>query len=229
VQLSAEWRTLLDRIGPFRNMEHSGMVRGLGTRSALSVKHSLFVREYLVDRNATRAAVSAGYSAKSAHNQGARLMKNDEIAAEIATATTATFRRLEITRERLIEELARIAFSDISDYVEWGMRERTHVDRSGNAHTDTIARVEVIDSAAINPDARRAISEITEGGNGLKIKLHNKLDAIRLLGLELGMFKEKPTVDADFSLRAIVEAVQRNAAPLPINDPNGGRVLRVVP
>jgi phage terminase small subunit len=156
-------------------------------------------------------------------------MKNDEIAAEIATATTATFRRLEITRERLIEELARIAFSDISDYVEWGMRERTHVDRSGNAHTDTIARVEVIDSAAINPDARRAISEITEGGNGLKIKLHNKLDAIRLLGLELGMFKEKPTVDADFSLRAIVEAVQRNAAPLPINDPNGGRVLRVVP
>jgi hypothetical protein len=109
------------------------------------------------------------------------------------------------------------------------MRERVRIDQSGKVHPDTVARVEVIDSTEVNPDARRAISEITEGRHGLRIKLHAKLHAIRLLGLELGMFKEKPSADVDYSLSALVEAVQREAAPLPINDPNAGRVLRIVP
>lgn len=192
-------------------------------------KRSLFVREYLVDRNATQAAIRAGYSPRSAYNQGARLMKDDEIAAQIAAGTAATFKRLEITRERLVEELARIAFSDIGDYVEWGRRERTHVDRSGNAHTVEIAGVDIIESTEVNPHARRAISAITEGRHGLKIRLHNKLAAIRLLGLELGMFNERPQeVRGDASLRAIIEAAQREAAPLPINDPNAGRGLKAV-
>jgi hypothetical protein len=43
------------------------------------------------------------------------------------------------------------------------------------------------------------------------------------------MFKEKPSADVDYSLSALAEAVQREAAPLPINDPNAGRVLRIVP
>ena len=68
----------------------------------------------------------------------------------------------------------------------------THVDRSGNAHTESIAGVEIIDSVDVDPDACRAISEITQSRHGLKIKLHDKLAAIRLLCLALGMFKEKP-------------------------------------
>jgi hypothetical protein len=57
------------------------------------------------------------------------------------------------------------------------------------------------------PSACCAISAIIEGRHGLRIKLHDKLAALRLLGLELGMFKEKAEIDADSSLRAIVEAV----------------------
>lgn len=62
----------------------------------------------------------------------------------------------------------------------------------------------------------------------MKVKLHDKLGALRLLGLKLGMFKKRHEVDVASKIRSIVDAVQREAAPLPINHPNAGRALRVV-
>jgi hypothetical protein len=91
--------------------------------------------------------------------------------------------------------------------VEWGIWERAYVDRHGNPQIDRIARIDIIASADVDPSACCAISAIIEGRHGLRIKLHDKLAALRLLGLELGMFKEKAEIDADSSLRAIVEAV----------------------
>jgi phage terminase small subunit len=209
-----------------------GELRQDGGRRAVSsraYRHSLFIREYLIDRNATRAAIHAGYNPRTAYAQGHRLLKNAEIARQIEAATTALFDRLEVTKERITRELAAIAFSDVREFVRWGMRKRTWIDKAGNAHVDAIARVDVLDSTEIDPDAARVVSEIGETRAGVKLKLYDKLLALKLLGLELGMFSGRIELDSDSPLRAIIEAVQRDGAALPINDPNARSALRAVP
>lgn len=70
---------------------------------ALNEKQALFVQEYLIDRNATRAAKAAGYSEKTAYSQGQRLLKHDEVAAALQQGRQKTAQKLEITRERLMQ------------------------------------------------------------------------------------------------------------------------------
>lgn len=76
-------------------------------------KQQLFVREYLVDLNATQAAIRAGYSKKTSRQHATRLLTNVYILAEIERATRARFERLEITADRVLQELAKLAFVDI--------------------------------------------------------------------------------------------------------------------
>ncbi|MFP3638122.1 terminase small subunit [Paraburkholderia sp. SIMBA_054] len=78
----------------------------------LSGKQQRFVDEYLIDLNATQAALRAGYSAKTASAIGAENLRKPQIAAAIAAARAKTANKLEITRERLLAEYARLAFSD---------------------------------------------------------------------------------------------------------------------
>ena len=189
-------------------------------------RRSLFVREYLIDRNATQAAIRAGYSPKTAKQQGSRLLTDVDVAAQVAAATAKTFDRLEVTKERITRELAKIAFSDPRHYLTWGPEEKKVVDPLSGLVIGKTSGVSLKPSAEIDDDAAGAISEIGETQSGLKLKLHSKEAALKLLGQELGMFKEQVEHDFTSPLRLLVEAVQREAAPLPVNDPNAGRTLR---
>lgn len=82
---------------------------------ALTPKQRQFVQEYLIDLNATRAAARAGYSEKTAYSSGQRLLKNVEIQTEIQRATAERERRTEITQDRVLEELGKVAFHRASD------------------------------------------------------------------------------------------------------------------
>jgi phage terminase small subunit len=77
----------------------------------------LFIEAYLISKNATKAAIAAGFSERSANNQGTRLMANDAIRAEIEARLAATLDRHAITADRIIRELALIAFGNIGDFV----------------------------------------------------------------------------------------------------------------
>ncbi len=79
----------------------------------LTPKQARFVAEYLIDLNATQAAVRAGYSARTAASQGARLLKHGGVARAVQAAQQARAVRTEITQDRVLQELARIAFFDI--------------------------------------------------------------------------------------------------------------------
>jgi phage terminase small subunit len=81
----------------------------------LNEKQKRFVKEYLVDLNATQAAIRAGYSKKTAGSQGQRLLKNVEIQTAIQASATRRAQRTEITADRVVEELATVAFSRASD------------------------------------------------------------------------------------------------------------------
>lgn len=80
---------------------------------ALNDKQRRFRDEYLIDLNATQAAIRAGYSERSAYSQGQRLLKDAEMQASIAKAQAERSKRTEITQDRVLQELAAIGFSDI--------------------------------------------------------------------------------------------------------------------
>ena len=86
-------------------------------RSMLTPRQQRFVEEYLVDLNATRAAIRAGYSRKTAQEQSSRLLSNVMVAAAVATAQAKRSERTEITQDRVLTELAKIGFANMADYM----------------------------------------------------------------------------------------------------------------
>ncbi len=81
----------------------------------LTPRQARFVEEYLIDLNATQAAIRAGYSEATANREGSRLLSNADIAAIIATAMTKRSEKTDITAERVLREIAAMAFYDPGD------------------------------------------------------------------------------------------------------------------
>lgn len=69
----------------------------------LNSKQSRFVQEYLVDNNGTQAAIRAGYSPNTAESQASRLLRNAKVRAEVEKGQRKVAKKLEITREKLLE------------------------------------------------------------------------------------------------------------------------------
>jgi phage terminase small subunit len=79
----------------------------------LTPKQAAFVQEYMLDMNATKAAIRAGYSEKTAHSIGHENLSKPEICEAIAAARAKLAEKMEITQERILREYARIGFSDV--------------------------------------------------------------------------------------------------------------------
>ena len=82
----------------------------------LTEKQKRFVQEYLVDLNATAAAKRAGYSEKSASRIAVELLNKTQVSAEIQKQQAKRQKRVEITQEKVLEELAAIAFANGADF-----------------------------------------------------------------------------------------------------------------
>ena len=82
----------------------------------MTKKQKRFVEEYLIDLNATQAAIRAGYSPKTANEQGARLLANVSISHAVAKAEAERSKRTGINADRVVKELARIAFNYLRLY-----------------------------------------------------------------------------------------------------------------
>ncbi len=85
----------------------------------MTPKQERFVEEYLIDLNATQAAIRAGYSAKTAYSIGQRLLKEVETAEAIAAGQAKRSAKTEITAERVLEELWAIATADANDLIQY--------------------------------------------------------------------------------------------------------------
>ena len=127
---------------------------------------------------------------------GSRLLTNANVAAYLAERQKALQRRTEVTQERVIGELAAIAFADVADYVQI-------------INEDGFPMVQLTPTKDIPANKRAAIASIKQGNNGIEVKLHNKLDALDKLGRHLGLFKEhdqdtEETADDGFLARLSV-------------------------
>lgn len=83
--------------------------------SELTPKQARFVDEYLLDLNATQAAIRAGYSERTANEQGARLLAHASVKAAIQLRTTERQEATGITAERVLQEISLMAFYDVGD------------------------------------------------------------------------------------------------------------------
>ena len=152
----------------------------------LTAKQIRFVDEYLVDFNGTQAAIRAGYSEKTAAATAARLLRNVNIQNEISRRQKDLQKRTEVTQERVVMELARVAFADATDFVQV----ETRIINRGDIEVPIELAVHK-ETAELSADQRAAIASIKQGANGVDIKLHDKIKALELLGRHIGMFNDK--------------------------------------
>lgn len=161
--------------------------------SELSPQQAQFAIEYLKDSNGTQAAIRAGYAESGAHVQATRLLKKAKILSIIEKGNERIKNKLEISIDKVKEEIAKCGFSNMQDYMS--------VDEDGHPH---------LDFSKLTREQAAALGEVTveeyvegKGKNArpvkkVKFKLLDKLSALEKLGKHLGMFKEEPRVSVSF-------------------------------
>jgi len=142
----------------------------------LTPKQERFCREYLVDHCATKAAIRAGYSKHTADRIGPVLVGKSCVVARIAELEKPVVQQLEITKERVLREMALCAFGRLDRVVK--------IDEHG---------VQPIPWAKVDRDDLAAVAEasqtVSESGGSIRIKMHDKLKALQHLGEHLQLWK----------------------------------------
>lgn len=152
----------------------------------LTDKQQRFVDEYLIDLNATQAAIRTGYSANSAHVTGSRLLSDAKIQAAVAEGRAKLAGKLEITQERILSEMAKIGFSDIRKlFNDTGSLKR--VEELDDDAAGCISSIEVVTKRVPGSDEN-------EVEHTAKIKLWDKGSALLNMGKHLGMFSDKQEI-----------------------------------
>jgi phage terminase small subunit len=173
----------------------------------LTEKQKIFVDEYLIDLNATRAYKAAYPKVKNdstAAAAGARLLRNVKVQSYIEQRMKERAQRTEITQDKVVQELAKIAFSKGTDFVRVVTRTgyRPLLDDEGNVIDQEpyeYQAVEILNTDEIPEDSQAAIAGIKQGANGIEVKLNDKVKALELLGRHLGMFSDKLEVTGDMN------------------------------
>ena len=176
--------------------------RGCCWMAKMTAKQQRFCDEYLIDLNATQAAIRAGYSEKYANTNAPKLLQNTAVKEYIQKRKADREQRTEITQDMVLRELAIIAFSNAADYaaviekemmVEGANGEVIPArDRDGNPVT--YRTVEPVLTEQLTVDQRKALAVIKKGRDGFEVKPYDKVRALELLGKHLGMFTENVNV-----------------------------------
>lgn len=172
---------------------------------ALTEKQQLFCDEYLIDLNATQAAIRAGYSERTAAAQAARLLTNVKIQEYIQKRKQDRVERTEITQDRVLQELAVIAFSNAADYAAVVEKQATFKCEDGSeiglfdddGSPVMYRTVEPVLTQNLTENQKRALAVIKKGRDGFEVKPYDKIRALELLGKHIGMFKEKVEVSGE--------------------------------
>jgi len=138
-------------------------------KSVLSQKQEKFWREYLIDRNATQAAIRAGYSKKTAHSQGPRLLENVEIIKRINDLFEKENKEITNRRHKVLRELEYIAFG-----------------RPDQIFSIENNKIKFKDFSEMEESAKACLANINESYydgelSSRNVKFHDKIKALELL------------------------------------------------
>lgn len=172
----------------------------------LSPKQRLFVAEYLVDLNATQAAIRAGYSKKTAEWIGPQLLVKTHVSAEIAKLMSDREKRTLITADAVVTELAKIGFANMQDYLKEGFTLQD-IQALPRDHAAAIQEVTIDETVTDDETTVRRI----------KFKLADKRAALVDLGKHLGIFeannRQKNTADPVAAALAEILANSKRCLP----------------
>lgn len=185
----------------------------------LTIREERFVHHYLRHLDVDRAYHEAGYAGEAGGNQ---LLRKPYVAAAIEKRRAAQAKRLKIDSDRIVREFAKIGFADLSDVMRWGTREikipynrkgeqlpDSELSRAYRVETKYEPYVEVIDSEDLHDDVVQSVAEVSMGKDGIKVKLHDKVNALTQIGRHLGMFNDKQTVDVNLMVQTIERRIVR--------------------
>ena len=155
---------------------------------ALTAKQQRFVAEYPIDLNATKAAIRAGYSEKTAAEQASRLLTNVKVAEAIQAAMKARSERTQIDADWVLKRLARDATADLADlYTENGTLKPVH-EWPIAWRTGLVAGIETVQERDGEDAEGKPVYATVR-----KVKLLDRTKLVELIGkhVEVGAFKEK--------------------------------------
>ena len=161
--------TLRQRPGPKRKLRAPALVP---QRSRWTEKQRRFVSEYVIDLNATQAAVRAGYSERTAPQIGSENLRKPHIAAAIEEELAARAARTQVTSDEVVRELRRIGMARLDHAVSWDNE-----------------RLVLVPSEQLSQDTAAAVASVDRGKYGPRIRMHDKVKALQLLGEHTGAFE----------------------------------------
>lgn len=150
----------------------------------MTEKQKRFCEEYLVDLNATQAAIRAGYSPSAARNIGSENLSKPDIRARIDTEIAKRSRRTGVNADRVIQELAKIAFVKATDVIDPDTAEIRR-----NASEEDKACIAVVKVKTSSGESSDSVER--------EVRMCDKLKALELLGKHLGMFTDKLNVEGN--------------------------------
>jgi phage terminase small subunit len=184
------------RFNYFRTLYRSTELSGGNQVGKLTPKQKRFVVEYLVDLNATKAAERAGYSKHTANEQGSRLLANVSVSSAIATKQEKRLLKMEISAERVLNELALLGFSNMLDYISVGENGAARVDLSKLTRDQAAAMQEITveeftERTGEDEDGKPTFENVRR----TKFKLADKRSALVDLGRHLKLFTDRLQVE----------------------------------
>lgn len=163
----------------------------------LTEKQRLFCLYYIKSFNATQAAIKAGYAHDSAHVEGSRLLRNVKVAGEIRRLKGVVQEELFIDAMDVLERYIKIAFADMTDFVDFGAKEIPILDKeTGEQKYDDegkpmVRTISYLDFKNSNQVDGGLICEISQGKQGMKIKLEDRQKALDKLAEYFDLFPDK--------------------------------------
>ncbi|PNQ81621.1 terminase small subunit [Paenibacillus sp. F4] len=198
-------KKVLERSG---NMERSKKVQSvpmvgeepepeIPDEDGLTPKQRIFTYEYLRDFNATRSAIAAGYSKKTAYQIGFALLKKVEIQNIIRQHKESMIDEVGLNAQRILMEYMKIAFADITDYVEFGQKEEDVLGLEGEPVFDSETgetkkyRYNYVSFKNSDEIDGTLVSEVKQGKDGVSVKLHDKTKALDVLTKYMDLLPDK--------------------------------------
>ena len=178
----------------------------------LNEKQQRFVEEYMIDLNATQAAIRAGYSVKNAASIGAQLLKKTQVQRAIAERS----RRTSITSDRVLQELARIAFVNAADLIDPETAQVLPDASPDDLKVISGVKVKYVPHKELNDDGEIVIVDAIER----EVKMCDKVRALDMLCKHLGLYDAKQGDDEGGT--GIVELPAAMPTPPPPEDDEDG-------
>ena len=135
--------------------------------------HILFCYEYIKDFNGSRAAEAAGYSPNAPGVSANRLLKSTKVRKLLNHLKLARMKRVELSGDMVVQELAKIAFQDTADFID---------------HTGGNVRIKDFQDMGENTKIIKTVK--TAPGGVLELVLHDKMKALELLGRHFALFTD---------------------------------------